>query len=658
MEIKKKDISQHNYQKNRYLFLVLTSLAFITNLFLNMGISYASSNPNSYEYLKLEIDNTLSFKTKIDNNFKINEFNVSSYFFPITYNGSQYLNSFETSHNNYNILNDSGSLYLNFNFDESTISENNIIENKFILENTINRPKIKVKQEYPIKYLTSENKKYLEFSGLINSDDDIKKQASNLAQGESDVFIIASKTAKWIKEDVNYNLSTVISNPNQSSSEVFKSKSGVCKEITNLYVSMMRSVGIPARVVTGYAYTNSPEVVSYVGDNWGGHAWAEVLVGDTWVPFDLTYNQYGYVDPAHIVLDKSAISKNKGMSISANSYGVNLVSESLFSKNKFIIEDMQGNLFDEGFNIKVEGPQEIGLESYGYLKISIENKDDYYKILFLKLAKPTEINLLDNSEKMLIFTPHQKKEVYFRYNVAELDDNYIYTFPFLIYNDFSSTQYNVTVQKDNLKIKQIALPQEKEEKIIYSSNKLEFDCNFIIDSPNNLILCSVRNPNNYEINNMDVCVTTECKKIDLKINELKSISFETDKFSETVSYIYENENNDFSLSIQKPFVEYSSNITEDKLNFNYHINNYLQNLELNIYLNDNLIQTSTMEENNYAFNLIEGSNTLSYELKLKDKLLDNSSFNVDYEKKSFIESPVETSKNWFDNIINWIKSLF
>ena len=205
------------------------------------------TNPNSYNYIKLEIDNQISFKTNIESKFEISEFDVFSYFFPITYNGSQYLNSYETSHKNYVILNDSDNLYLDFKFNDETLLENNLISNQFIVEKNINRPKIKNEVEYPLKNTKAENRKYLEFSGLIDYDENIKTQASNLANGESDVFIIASKTAKWIREDINYNLSTVTLNPNQKSSDVFQSKSGVCKEITNLYVSMMRSVGIPAR---------------------------------------------------------------------------------------------------------------------------------------------------------------------------------------------------------------------------------------------------------------------------------------------------------------------------------------------------------------------------------------------------------------------------
>lgn len=651
-------LANNNTNKNKNMTYVRISIYLILVIFtLNLSFS-EEINPNSKQYLKLEIDNTISFKTTIDNKFQISEFRVFSYFFPTTYTGAQYLNSYETTHKDYTLINNSNNLYLSFNYNDANLVENNKINNVFILETNINRPEIKNKQAYPITNLNPEYKKYLGFSELIDYDENIKKQASTLANGESDVFIIASKTAKWIKEDINYNLSTVILNPNQKSSEVFKSKSGVCKEITNLYVSMMRSIGIPARVVSGYAYTNSPEVISYVGSNWGGHAWAEVLIGDTWVPFDLTYNEYGYVDATHIVLDKSESSQSKGVSINASGYGVNIVQGSLNTDTKFKIIDMKGDLFDEGFDIKIEGPEEIGFDSYGYMKITVANKEDFYKILFLKIAKPNEVELLDSSEKMTIFSPNEKKEIYYRYKISNLDPEYIYTFPFLIYTDFFNQTYNVTVRKDFLKIKEIALPKEEMIKTNYSNNKLEWNCNFILDSPNNIILCSIKNPNNYEINNMDVCINTECKKINLKLNEIKSITFDTNTTEEKINYIYDKENGNFKLEAVIPKLDFKYNTNKENFYFNYTILNYISELNVNLYLNDILISNSNYEEDELQFNLVEGNNTIQYKLVLKDKVLDSSTMNIFYEKETFIESPVQTSKTWFENIWNFILNLF
>jgi len=102
---------------------------------------------------------------------------------------------------------------------------------------------------------------------------------------------------------------------------------------------MSRSLGIPARVVSGYAYTDSEEVVEFVGSHWGGHAWAEVLIDDTWVPFDLTYKQYGYVDASHIILNQNEKTYANSVSINGSGIGFNIKPNSLKTDSNFNIID-------------------------------------------------------------------------------------------------------------------------------------------------------------------------------------------------------------------------------------------------------------------------------------------------------------------------------
>ena len=66
---------------------------------------------------------------------------------------------------------------------------------------------------------------------------------------------------------------------------VYDNRQGVCDELTGLFISMLRELGIPARFVSGVSYTNLPEFAK----PWGGHGWAEVWFPDVgWVPFDVT----------------------------------------------------------------------------------------------------------------------------------------------------------------------------------------------------------------------------------------------------------------------------------------------------------------------------------------------------------------------------------
>ena len=60
---------------------------------------------------------------------------------------------------------------------------------------------------------------------------------------------------------------------------------------------MLRAVGVPAKFVSGVAYTDSPLFT----ERWGGHGWAEVYFPEIgWVAFDPTFGEFGWIDVGHI----------------------------------------------------------------------------------------------------------------------------------------------------------------------------------------------------------------------------------------------------------------------------------------------------------------------------------------------------------------------
>lgn len=638
----------------KILFIILI-IAFFQNSF--------SEELNSYEYIKLDIQNNVSFKIEKSNEMKINFFFVESHFFPNTIEGSQYLNDYESSAEKYEILNNSGNLAYRVSFDKNNLKNENHISNRFIIESIVSEPEVYKKVKYPLQS-KQDIQEFLQFGQLIDTNDKIKQQASTLAQGEDDVYIIATKIAKWIKEDIEYNLSTVLENPDQKSSEVFTSKQGVCKEITNLYVSMMRSLGIPARVVSGFAYTQSEDVVDFIGSNWGGHAWAEVKIGEVWVPFDLTYDQYGFVDATHIVTSRSPFLESKGTSINSSGYGYDLVKGSLISKNSFEVVNKKENIFDQGFDIELEGPDNIGLDSYGYIKVKVKNTKDFYQVLFLRFAQIKGVEILDNMEKMEIFMPGEEKEIYFRYKLNNLEKGYVYNFPFTVYNDFYEKTYTVSAREDYLNIRKIALPEDKIKNYSYSSNPIEIDCNFIIEKDDNTILCSIKNKNNYEINNLKLCIDEEslCKNIDLKINEIQSVSFKTKDFEENLTYEKEDNISKINLKAKKPeIVLINKIIAENKVNIEYKVKNYMNGLLINVFDDKELIKTVSAK-NNENFNIIinnYGKSNITLELDYFQRKMDEKSFEINISKNE-IDNKIDRD-NYNQNFIHrfwfWIKEV-
>lgn len=65
-----------------------------------------------------------------------------------------------------------------------------------------------------------------------------------------------------------------------SAAEAFALSSGVCQDHTHVFLACCRHLGVPARYVSGYLYSEgAPEVAS--------HAWAEAWTLDRWRSFDI-----------------------------------------------------------------------------------------------------------------------------------------------------------------------------------------------------------------------------------------------------------------------------------------------------------------------------------------------------------------------------------
>lgn len=69
-----------------------------------------------------------------------------------------------------------------------------------------------------------------------------------------------------------------------TAAEAFALKRGVCQDITHIFIAAARSLGIPARYVSGYFHR-----IDGVVEQDAGHAWAEAYIPDLgWVGFDAT----------------------------------------------------------------------------------------------------------------------------------------------------------------------------------------------------------------------------------------------------------------------------------------------------------------------------------------------------------------------------------
>ncbi len=119
---------------------------------------------------------------------------------------------------------------------------------------------------------------------------EIIKKALGIVGDERSPKAIAQKLHGWVSDSI-VKVATY-SVPNALA--VLHAMKGDCNEHTQLYVALVRSLGIPARVATG---------VLYVNGKFYYNAWAEVWLGD-WVAVDPTFGEFP-ADAAHLrfVLD-------------------------------------------------------------------------------------------------------------------------------------------------------------------------------------------------------------------------------------------------------------------------------------------------------------------------------------------------------------------
>ena len=88
---------------------------------------------------------------------------------------------------------------------------------------------------------------------------------------------------------------------NTAVADVFRLRRGVCQDFAHLQISLLRSLGIPARYVSGYLRTVPPEGQPRLVGTDATHAWLSVYCGDDqWLDVDPTNDRFCSTD--HITL--------------------------------------------------------------------------------------------------------------------------------------------------------------------------------------------------------------------------------------------------------------------------------------------------------------------------------------------------------------------
>jgi transglutaminase-like putative cysteine protease len=142
---------------------------------------------------------------------------------------------------------------------------------------------------------------YLRPEPFIESDDPgIHAEAETAIAGATEPRVKAERLVRRVNALLDKK--PTVSLP--SAREVLRTKVGDCNEHTVLYVAMARSVGLPARIAVGLAYTRGAFYY---------HAWPEVYIDEgrgrgLWLPVDPTFNQFP-ADATHVRITRGGLDR-------------------------------------------------------------------------------------------------------------------------------------------------------------------------------------------------------------------------------------------------------------------------------------------------------------------------------------------------------------
>jgi transglutaminase-like putative cysteine protease len=147
-----------------------------------------------------------------------------------------------------------------------------------------------------IPLLEPDFKDYLKATAYIQSGHpSIRILAKEIAGPEKDGLRVSERLVKWVYTNLDKSFLAAIPN----AVDVLKKRSGDCKAHAVLFTALARSLGLPARLVSGVVETDDGAFYY--------HQWAEVYTGQ-WIPVDPVFGTVP-VDATHIKLSQGDLSE-------------------------------------------------------------------------------------------------------------------------------------------------------------------------------------------------------------------------------------------------------------------------------------------------------------------------------------------------------------
>lgn len=129
---------------------------------------------------------------------------------------------------------------------------------------------------------------------IMSDNKSIAELTNNITASFESAYDKALAVHDWICENIYYDEDSLRGGkyPSYNPGDILNSKKAVCKGYAYLYATMLRSIGIPCNVVSGYALgIDGIDTWSELTDaKTQNHAWNEVYVDGRWIIVDTTWD--------------------------------------------------------------------------------------------------------------------------------------------------------------------------------------------------------------------------------------------------------------------------------------------------------------------------------------------------------------------------------
>lgn len=376
--------------------------------------------------------------------------------------------------------------------------------------------KVTKKILFPLTTINGYEEYTLPTDKIDSSNEKVAAKAAELAAGEDDLFKVVFKLATWVGDNVEYDLNSLTAKASQKASWVLDNKQGVCDEMTSLFIAMARSLGIPARFVSGISYTTS----DLFAEPWQPHGWGEVYFPEIgWVGFDITFEEYGYIDVTHITLREGLDPTEPATTyewladaVTLNSYPLEF-KVNILGKGKEVPEEIQleQTVVDEA----------VGFGSYMVVKSMITNTANHYAAMMLQLAVPKEVEVVGKKKKTLLLAPREVKEISWLVMVEkDLAPQFVYQFPIVMYSEKNNSATTVLRAEASGKVyskkemEELMIQQEDKE----YSQEVMLECTYpkeMMLGEERTLQCTFENKGSLLLQQVEFCLGGVCELEDV-----------------------------------------------------------------------------------------------------------------------------------------------